>query len=488
MNNDQNEDLSNFNGINNANDVSSINNINSAKDIGSTHTTDITKGTNDLSSISNFESPNNSINESYPFLKNNSIQPVANPILRTPAPSTPQKKKHVGLIVSIIIAIIAVFGGGAFIAFAITKNQPENIAAESINNLINANQVTVSGAIDYISKTDEASSFSITIDSRVSDTNNSSNVHLVVNTPIFNDSIELDLGEIALKDGTFYFRVNGITKVYSDNLSYLVDERLRSYLESSISAHRYENCYDIEDYTDYRKCMELMEQTPIDPATQQSIDNMVTEIETTIASIIERVDNQWLEFSIQDVLNSDLISRNLDLINRAKIEGTYKCFIDKKNRLPEYSNELSNIYSKNSFLRLEPAADSSYKVSFDAYSLTNYLNDVPSTRIFTDLLSCVGVPTSQVATIQVDTVRQSLSTFPEIYAKFDGFLEHHLTSLKIVSEKPSDYFTINANFNFAYPTTKSNIAAPTDSKPIMHFIQEAYSELENLSQSVYTYF
>ena len=417
-----------------------------------------------------------------------SISPISDGQNSGTHPEKPQKKKHTGLVAGIIIALIVLIGGGAFTTYAIIKNQPDNIAAESFSNLINANRVAISGTYNYTPKNSQSDigSVIVTIDSKTADVNASSDIHASISLPSIDKTIELDLGEVTLKDGVFYSKVNGVTKMYEDVLDEMIEEYLYQLAETTIRSSRYRTCYSHDDYDGYQNCRNEVEaQMANSPTTAEEVANIVSEVKSTIMNIIKKIDDQWLEYSIKDILGSEYLSDRIDQSTKDSIMKTYNCSVEKTNNLSQYSNEFSELYSNHRFVKLNPESDSFYRVLFDVDNLTNFINALPETRVYSEYTSCIKSDdiSGEILEVSADDVRRVLDDFPGIYAKFDGFLNHHLTELKIVNENESDTFSASLDLKFTYPSD-INIAAPRDSRPIMDLVQDIDEDITNLYQKI----
>lgn len=401
----------------------------------------------------------------------------------------PKKEKRTGLIIGIIIGIIILLGSGTFAAFAIIKNQPDNIAAESVNNLLNAKQVGVSGTFSYTPKGDAAnyvSQVTVAIEEKTVESNLSSNLNMSIMIPTLDKTIELSLGEVMLKDGVFYAKVGGITKLYEEVLSDLIDDYILSSLQQSSSYQEIIDCVSNSDQDGAAECMEAAQITEtIDPATAQALNTVVPQIKSTLEGIIKKVDDQWIEFSISDILDSNLVSQNLSQSDKASIKKAYNCTVELKNNISQYSEEFSNLYSQNKFVALESSTDSFYKIKLKSAELANYIKAVPNTKAFTDYMSCNGITdTSGISeSISTEEVDSFVNSIPDVYARFDGLLNHHLAELKIQSKSDIEYYEFSADLNFTYPSNLE-ITAPSNSLPVMDLVEEIVTDVTKLNQNL----
>ena len=407
------------------------------------------------------------------------------PTIEPTKPANP-KKNRTGLIVGIISAAVVLILGICFAAFAMIKNQPDNIAAESFANLLNAKQVAVSGELSLSPKGDTLSTMGpikITLDSQTSDSNQSLSTNITISLPEQNKTFDLGIGEVMLNNGVFYVKASGFTEIYEEFLQSAVDTYLQSMVSQNLTANTYQACYDIEDFDAYTECMDQVDASDIINAAKGMLNQDVTaKIKAEIAEIITKIDDQWFEISLKDVLESDYISQFLDESAKKPILDTYDCAVDMLNRKPDYSNELANLYTDNKFIKATPAEDSYYKIAIDNTKLTNYLNALPDTKAVSDLASCFNVDLSNNnKTISTEKVNEFTKNIPGFYAKFDGFFDHHLSALEF--EQSGDNYSITSNVNITYPGNLT-ISVPADSKPIMDVVQEIMTDIESISKEI----
>lgn len=395
------------------------------------------------------------------------------------------KKKRTGLIAGIIIAILLLCGVGAFAAYAVIKNQPENIALESFSNLMSAKQVAVTGTFNITpgeDLEDYIGPISVNINASKSDANQSSNTKLTVNYPEFDDPINLEFGEVMMSDGVFYLKASGLQKIYEDIAADMIADYIESQLESQYQYSVYDTCYSYSDLDAYLACIDQVVDTS-DPAVQATIKSQTAVIKSHIENIIESIDDEWFEFSIDDIMDSDLISDYTSSSTKESTTNIYDCVIDINQNFSNYTGELNDLYSKNQFVVLTPDQESYYKITFDTNKLASYTNGIQRTKLANDYASCYDVTlTDDMYTeVKADDFSKALEYLPDIYAKFDGFLNHHLTDLKI--SRDYDYFALSSNLSFTYPGNLV-ISAPAESTPIMEVVEDIMEELEEMADEL----
>ncbi len=394
------------------------------------------------------------------------------------------KKKRTGLITCIIAVVLVLILGGGFTAFALIKNQPENIAAESFANLLNADKVAVSGDFTLTTKnstTGTIDSVTVSLDTKTSDNNQAMETAVTISLPDQNKTYSLGLSETMLKNGVIYIKASGLTEVYQNVVSSLLDSYLESLSQQNLISDTYKTCQAIEDFDAYVECLDQAEAiTSQDSLTTITNTNLIAETKAQIESIIKKVDDNWLEISIQDILDNELISKYIDQSQKDNIQNTYDCVINTLNNKPSYSNELSDLYMNNKFVKATSADDSYYKISFDNQKLADYLNKISDTKLVSDFASCNNIDTNHNTSISAENVSNLTETLPNIYAKFDGFLTHHLTDIKI--EQDTNYYKFSSNINITYPSNLT-INAPENSLPIMDVVEEIITDIESITEN-----
>lgn len=394
------------------------------------------------------------------------------------------KKKHTGLIIGLVIAFL-LLGGGAFAALAIIKNQPENILVDAFNNLVNAKQVAVTGSFTFKpgkNLEQYIGPINVKINSETANSNTSSSIGVSVEVPDFRQPITLDFGEIVMSDGVFYIKASGLKKIYDDILYDTINEQITSEMESQYRYSLRRQCYEIDERDAYYDCINQI--TPIsDPAISANIQSQVTMLQNQIEEIINEVDDEWFEISMEDVLDSDIVKEYIDNRTRNTIIKARDCYNNTIKNLSDYSNELSNVYSNNSFITMQADQDSFYKLYLDSDKLAGYINAIPKTKLINDYASCndVTLTDDMFTSLTPAQLSNVISFFPNIYARFDGFLSHRITALKI--NRDYDYFAISADLNFTYPSNLV-VDAPSDSTPVMDMVEDIMEDMKGIYEEL----
>ena len=389
-------------------------------------------------------------------------------------------RKRKKALIATIISIIAVLliGGGAFAVAYFISNQPNNIAMSALNNLMNAKKVEVAGSINlsmngtFLAFSPGLDSLNIPLDEKTADSNNSTTASISATLTDGTKIAPVELGEVMLNDGVLYIEATGVKDLYYNNLYDLVNSAVISQVQSNYTSQLVEQCYAASPGN--ADCAALYN-SELPAELSANVEYVANNILQQIGGIIESIDGQWVEISIDDIMNDEMLS-TIDQSSRQQITSTYHCTIDTINSLSNYSSEFSDLYGQNPFLNMTPAANSYYDLSLDATNLANYMNAVPNTNFYKDLAKCTGDSTS-APTITADDIQPALTYLPQISAKFDGIFDHHLTDLKITSS--NDYFNLSSDLQFTYPNDIT-VAAPSNSRPAMEIFTEVYQNLTGI--------
>ena len=382
---------------------------------------------------------------------------------------------------------------------------------DSINNLVNAKKVVVSGSIDFmpysnykflyqmlgLEDTPEIDSFTLNFDSKREGISQQNGATLKVN---FADETSVDLisfSNVVLENGVFYLRVEGIEKIWQDyvrDIFYNYAERVNhSLLDShcvlvppsspditSDDADDYIDDPEVEDYEsnkdDDREC--IYDETAIQFVVDQY--HLVNLIEETI----NEIEGQWFEFDIKAMMDSNYVKNILQISEniRQQIVDSYDCTFDTiKNAPLKYGAELADLYGEHPFIELNKKSYGYYDLSFDADRLTDYLNSIPALQIYHETTKCTSTDDllttdeTPILKAEPENTQKFLDQYiPRIAVRFGGNLFNRtLANLEIeghnYSPNSSYYFT--ANLSFDYPSDDSQISAPQDIWPIMDFVE-----------------
>ena len=408
-----------------------------------------------------------------PPIKNQTVEKATMP----PVP----KKKRKGLIITIIVVVLALLGGGGtFAALAIIKNTPENIFFDSFSHLMSSDQVAINGNFSITPKNlDDVGISSIDLDfnTELAESNQQTKASLQINITDESTSKVINFDEVKLQNGVFYLRVEDFNEQYQQTLRPLITSYIEDFFESYYIHDIYEMCFNNKSYT-YGDCVaDATGSHSYNHRFNNAIKQQSAKLISKVDQIAAKLDNQWIEFSLEDILNSEFFTKNIPLPSSSKqnIISSYTCSVEKINQISNYSSEFSDLYNQNQFVKLTSGQDGYYDVSLDTNHLANYINGLFNLNIYQDYAKCLGttLPTDTIS-VTAEDIEKNLDYLPSIALRFDGFFDHHLTSIKV--NQSNDYYDLSLNANLTYPTNLQ-ITAPTDSRPVMDFIQELYNTL-----------
>lgn len=407
--------------------------------------------------------------------------------LTNPTSEPGKKKSKKGLIATLIcLFLVLLIGGGAFAAVYIINNQPINIIASSIDHLFNAKQVEVDGSINF-SLSDSTNigvqSVSLSFDNKAAGLSNTTSAKLNIGFPDGTSASSIELGEVMLNNGVLYIEASGLEDFYDDTFRDYLKATLMNQLVYGYQTNTVTDCYiSDDDDEESANCIEdSTTAVTVNPVIEAEASKAIDEILDQVGEIISGIDGQWIEISIDDVMNSDMLA-TIPSNTRQTISDTYKCTVNVLNQMPNYSGEFSDLYNQNPFVNMTSGQDSFYKISFDSTNLAGFLNGTANTQFAKDLAKCSGVTTETTTTsIKAEDIEEGLQYLPSISAKFDGFINHYLSELKVSSE--NDSYSLSSDLKFSYPENL-NITTPSDSRPVMEVIEEVYQKLENISKSM----
>ncbi|MBQ2695108.1 hypothetical protein IJG04_00500 [Candidatus Saccharibacteria bacterium] len=388
------------------------------------------------------------------------------------------KKKHKGLIIGLVCALVVLLlGGGAFATFYMINNQPEKIIASAMGNLLNAKQLAVDGSFDVSANVGGmigVKSVAVAFDSEMVGSSQATNVTLKVNLVDGTEIPVVDLGEVMMSDGVFYLKVDGLKELYYDNYYDMISQLIESSLQSNYKSELIYQCQS--GGGDYYTCYNTVDVSS--PEATQAIDVATTKVMGVISEIVDSVDDNWFEFSIEDILDSEMLG--IGQMTRQGILATYNCTREKMNNFGQYTDEFGDLYNKNPFVMMTAGRDGFYDIDFNADALAEYASALDNTKLYGDLAECSGVSQGGYdVDISGEDVAKALTYFPDIQAKFDGVFDHHLTELKM--NKDSEYYTLNADVKFAYPNNLV-VTAPSNARPVMELVEEIVNKITTLSE------
>ncbi len=400
------------------------------------------------------------------------------------APAQP-RKKHTGLIITIVIVLILVLGGAGFaIWYFVIFNSPENIALSAVDQFLKAGPTSTTGTITIASSSDsQESQFKINLEAGPRSLPGSTNLSVDISvtaqpsevdvweydTPLqYNAS--LDFGTVVMADGIVYFRVDKL-------------------LES------------LDDYMDlYAQVRSEVEETPT-PAEEAVFE--------ALYDLVETVDGEWWQVSLEDLLNT--FDAAISSADRETIEDGYACYLNAIK--DDYDSDFVKIYNNNQFVQIaktdapsglliaaQPSSDLPpfYSVKVDYDKLASFANASTHSQLFHNIENC----TRQIAEAN-GFATDSIGTYDEVLASdfedsllddFDLYLgisnwDHKLRRLFAEYEDDDTYsaYSIVADLAFDYDAV-STIAAPSEYSSVTELVEPVNNFVETLIDAIFKVF
>ncbi len=287
----------------------------------------------------------------------------------------PAEKKHTGLIVGIIVAVVVLLCGGLALWFFAWYSNPNQVAYDAVNNLIQSENVGFEGGITILNSDEDSplDMISIAFDSASSGLPNSSAAKVMF---IFDaeqvegdPQILIEVKNVVMRDGVIYLQIGGIM----DSINSLeLDEDTRSSLEIFLST-------------------------------------------------VEVIDNEWWQISIPDLLETmELPAEQTNIFTEM-----YHCATQAMTS--DMSGEAAAIYKQNQFVEIKPskrlapdvesatneltAGHKAYELSINKAKMASFVNRLPETKVAEDFFACYNDVASKYGGQRI-----SASDFDEITA------------------------------------------------------------------------
>lgn len=454
------------------------------------------------------DSPNNnSFNEKdpgqpEPIVTEETETSVSEVISSTPEPNTPPtpmmdqssssggdivftdkpKKSKAGLVIGIICGLLILGGAGTFIAIYAINNQPENILMSSFEKFVNAKQISTTGTIDLDLDGDTTGidKATLTLGLDQGSSSEAGNLSLAITMADGTEVNSLSIGESMMSDGTLYLKFDGLEDFYQNFLSRYLSSYAMAGEVDSIKA-------------DKANTVSLNSGNLATSSTRTLVESNRTLVETNdvlveprittgslgsyFAEIASQLDGEWFEISLSDILSSDYFS-SMSNSEKNQIENGYNCVVDMFKNNQKYAKELTDIYNKNKFITMYSGEDSYYNIGITDTPFIAFLEATAKTSLISDLTTCTNSVVTSDIEVDTDAVEDFLGQLPSISAKFDGFINHELSALKISSKNTG--LSLEANLKFTYPNNL-NISAPENATPIMERVDAIVSQLQSQS-------
>lgn len=362
----------------------------------------------------------------------------------------PREKKHTGLIIGIIVAVVVLVFGGLALWFCLWYSNPDQVAYDAVNNLFKADNVGFEGGITIMNpnEDDALKMVLIAFDSASNGLPNATSAKIQF---VFNaDKVEgeprvlIEAKNVVMRDGVIYLQIGGI--------------------------------------------MDSINSLELDDDTRESM--------AVFLSTIEVIDNEWWQISIPDLIET----MELPAEQSNAMTEVYSCAVQAMNG--DMSSEMATIYKQNQFIevkpskRLEPEGNDSaseiasghkaYELTLNKAKLASFVNRLPEIEVAGEFFTCYNraakkyggetIDADDIDEIDEDDVEwpdaENLRVFLEI-SQWD----HKLRSAHILTYDDDGQEVGGGVIMFKYDQVE--VTAPESYRPITDLfdeIAEAFSQ------------
>ena len=423
----------------------------------------------------------------------------------TPVASDAAQKSHkglkIGLIATTAVLLAGGLGGGVF---AYVHTRPENIMTGAFSNFLNAKSIAVSGQISYSNNSEYSSfrSLNVKLEETASKTEDVTAGAKATFTAVYriNDKdkeFSITTDEVFMRDGVFYFKLDGIEKIIG-NLLDMALETLSYSLQTNYAVSKcggastkciepQTNCVGSSEYP-YTNCLSEPTDCLDGPVgtdcvttkklTREDLPEDMAQIFDAVEELASDVDGTWWKISVSDLLEYATEEDYLTPKQAKKYEEAYSCFVEQIHEEINKSGQYAEIFKKYPFVSINRDANAHekdgtvYQLSLDVDKLTDFILDSSKVVDIDAFNSCLqkvysdgGVELSEPNTNREEVkqgLESSLKDLPEIRLKINDW-NHQL--LGISASKSAEEASASVELNFSYPT-KSNLSAPNDARSV----------------------
>lgn len=384
-------------------------------------------------------------------------------------------KKKRGLIIGAIVFImIAIICGAAAVAIIMLNNNDDRIT-KAIDKLLSGQMPSIVEAKGTINSTykyapsnketiaaepAKIASSVVDFDGTFDTKSSMSRVDATLTVNYDDESdIEADISELSTKEGDVYFKVAGLTDLFSASMA---------------SA---DNTFD-------KNCTSGNTNGDVDTA-----DNCIS-IDTTatvapFGGLFEAADDEWILVSgdFTDTMESLTI-----------FDNTSTCLINSLGTLSEYASDIASKYKANPFitystdnLKITKRKNNLYRLGIDSVKLGAFANSLSNNGFVNELNACVNntATNSETNSTLFDGI---FANFPTVYAEVDE--NNNFTRLYFditMASDNGDSTSTTADLNLIYPS-EFKITEPTDYIEMSSLLSSTMSELftNNTSETIET--
>lgn len=357
----------------------------------------------------------------------------------------PPKKNRGGVIAIIIILILLLLSGGAFAFwyFAVYSN-PENVAYDALRQFVSAPNVVTNGTVELVSEQtgDTRIVASFDFDTSSLRVPNSTDVKLSISERDQDDKVvdqhhfELNLGTAILTGGDIYFRVSNAMKAL---------EQLSQSSESGLDAYG--------------------------------------ELGAMAYEIIEIIDNEWWQISLDDLVASLEIKKS----EAQPALAFYDCVLEiaKSN----WASELAPLFKEHQFVHIRKTDQPASATGRSVYAVTdiqhealaNFINALPESASANAFYACYNqyaraindggqideLSASDFDEVATSDITDAMPDDLEIYLEISDF-GHQLHKFNGIAKQDDDKLAADLTFDYSDVA----VSAPDNYKPITDLIDE----------------
>lgn len=359
----------------------------------------------------------------------------------------PKKKKHTGLIVTIVVfAVLLLAGVGLALWYFLCFSNPERVAYDAIDGLFKQNSLVSTANFSGIIKNEEADfRLSVSVDANAAGASSSSNIAMELTPvdangqPISSQVYKFKISNVVISDGVFYIRTEDLAKTIKDLMT--------------------------------------------DVAIEEGNQEVVAMLKDMISEVLSTVDDEWWQISVPDII--DMLAEGSPEAEPAK--ELYACMVNIVNQ--DSKGELASLYGNNRFITVKKsnATDASmekglavYSVGFDYDKMAGFVNAIPNSTVANNIYSCYNkyldsidsekerISAALAETVTADDLRKEFSTEGiNIWMGVDAW-SHQLKAITAKSTVEGEDGFLTANFIYQDVEVK----APEDYRPVTELIED----------------
>lgn len=399
------------------------------------------------------------------------------------APVDVAPKKHkTGLIVGVIIAIIALVGGGIAAAM-ILRNKKDSVSA-AITKIVNGeapDKIVINGDIKITASDSSAliPEINISINSKFREWSLINNSSATITATIRNaGNIEIQLDEVYASGDDLFVKLEGLTNAIEDSgLSYLIEAAKK--------------LNDVEDCGDDSVCQDnspsLLQCIGDEECSESNIVNAGMESLVTTGQIVldggtiavissimdaaEIIDGEWVKISVGDL--ELFTGSTLSTDNDSCIVDLASAIYANKHSAADLYNKYPFVISANGNIPISSAQYPVHKVGIDSKNFADFVNSIRSTTLLDRVYSCLNLENDTL--VDDGDVAGVLEGLPDIYVEVDN--DDIFTRLYFSTE--IDEGTVTADLNFTYPSS-INVPEPPEYLDLSDVMQKISTDVDEV--------